>query len=310
MNAIFRCQRTFLDGRDWKEVPWEDEPSAKSQFEYVVDVLSDIPYFLQQVGHDNTLMDFGLPKRLDKEILQEQILERLETLKEVREAWNIEYSTPLWHVPLTPASLQGSDNIRPPFDAAIYFTNVFRAYEYCVFQIARIILFLLYQTLSPDNLQPVEHIFPDLFPNGATGTVQHLVREICRCTDYLCLESNGSRGFILLQIPATMAYLAVDPESPEAKWLYHVCKKRAGSSGFGFGDFAMDQVTPLRRWCASCRDRQRNPEKPGHLSEGRTCWARDAKDRAMVILQASSQPEAALPMRSCRRSEEDVWHPP
>lgn len=223
------------------------------------------------------------------------------------EAWHIKHSSPLWRVPLTPASLQGSDNIKPPFDAAIYFKNMFRAYEYCSFQVACILLFLIYQDLSPDNLQPIEDTLPGIFPNGS---VQYLVRNICRCTEYLCLEENGSRGYIVLQIPATMAYLAVDPESPEAKWLYDVCKKRARTSGFGFGDFAMDQPTPLRQWMASCRDRHRDAKKSGQFTEGRPCWQRDAKERAMARPHPPSQSEAALPMRSSKRPEEAPWHPP
>ena len=250
---------------------------------------------------------YGLLERLDKESLQKQILDRLEILKEVREAWHIKYSTPLWRVPLTPASLQGSDDIEPPFDAAIYFTNMFRAYEYCTFQVACLLLFLIYQDLSPDNLQPIEEILPGVFPNGS---VQHLVRNICRCTEYLCLEMNGSRGYIVLQVPATMAYLAVDRESPEAKWLYEVCKKRARTSGFGLGDFAMDQPTPLRQWMASCRDRHRNVEKSAKFTEGRPCWQRDAKERAMAILHAPPPSEAALPMRSSKTPEGPPWHPP
>ena len=248
-----------------------------------------------------------MPERSDKEFLKKQILERLEILREVREAWHIKYLSPLWQVPLTPASSPGSDDIKPPFGEAIYFTNMFRAYEYCTFQIACILLFLVYQDLSPDSLQPIEDIFPGIFPNGS---IQHLVRNICRCTEYLCLEENGSRGYIVLQIPATMAYLAVDRESPEAKWLYSVCKKRARTSGFGLGDFAMDQPTPLRQWMASCRDRHRNVKKSGNFTEGRPCWQRDAKERARAVLHAPSPSEAALPMRSSRKPKEAPWHPP
>ena len=270
-------------------------------------MLSDIPFFLQQVTQPRTPTVYGLPERPDKESLLKQILERLEILRVVREAWNITYSTPLWRVPLTPASLQGSDNIKPPFEAAIYFTNMFRAYEYCTFQVACILLFLTYQELSPDNLQPVDDIFPGVFPNGS---VQYLVRNICRCTEYLCLEKNGSRGYIVLQIPATVAYFAVDRESPEAKWLYDVCKKRAPTSGFGLGDFAMDQPAPLRQWMASCRDRHRNAEKSDKFTEAPPCWQRNAKERAMAILKAPLPSEAAPPMRSSRRPEEGAWRPP
>ena len=266
-----------------------------------------MPYFLQQIANPNTPTGFGLSKRPDKETLQKQLLERLQTLNELREEWHIKYSTPLWQVPITPASSPCSDDVKPPFDAPIYFTNMFRAYEYCTFQINCILIFLLYQDLSPENLQPVEDILPGLFPKGS---VQNLVRNICRCTEFLCLEQNGSRGYIVLQVPATIAYLAVDKNTPEAKWLYDVCKKRARSSGFGWGDFAMDQVTPLSQWMASCRDRHRNPEKFGRFAEARPCCWLDVKERAMASETASSQSEAALPMRGSRRPEEAVWHPP
>ena len=232
-----------------------------------------------------------LPWRPDKENLQKQLLERLQTLNDLREAWHLRYLTPMRSVPI-PDSLQGPDSIRPPFDAAFYFTNMFRAYEFCTFQTNCILLFMLYQDLSPENLQPIEDLFPGLFPNGS---VRELARNICRCTEYLCLEKNGSRGYIVLQLPATIAYFAIDKNTPEAKWLYTVCKKRARSSGFGWGDFAMDQVTPLSKWMASCRDRRSTL---------------DSKERAMVTVNVSSQSEAALPMRGSRRPEDAVWHPP
>ena len=235
------------------------------------------------------------PWRPDKETLQKQLLERLQILKDLREAWHLRYSTPMRSVPIASDSLQGPDSIRPPFDAAFYFTNMFRAYEYCTFQMNCILLFLLYQDLSPENLQPVHDIFPGLFPNGS---VRELARNICRCTEYLCLEHNGSRGYIVLQLPATIAYLAIDKNTPEAKWLYTVCKKRARSSGFGWGDFAMDQITPLSTWMASCRDRRRNSG-----SERRPSSTLDPKERAVTAVNVSSQSEAALPMRGSRAEE-------
>ena len=167
--------------------------------------------------------------------------------------------TSVWQVPIASASTFGSDNLKPPFEEALYFIDIFRAYEYSCFQMALILLFLLYQDLSPQNLQPVEDILPGLF----NGSVQNQVLNICRCTEYFCLEENGSRGHVLLQVPATVAYLAVDPTTPEAKWLNFVCKDRADSSGFGWGDFTMAQITPLSKWMASSRERNRNVRSDG-----------------------------------------------
>lgn len=286
-NSIFACQRSFLDEQKWKEVPWEDDVSAKSHFDYLVDVLCDIPFFLQHIVHPNSPTAVGSPERPDKESLQKQLLERLQIVREVREAWHIDYfkdSSPMWPVPVTSsASSQGPDNIRPPFDAAIHFTDLNRAYEICLFQVVCILLFLLYQDLSPGNVQPVEDLLPGI---SSDGSVQTLARNICRCTDFLCSEKLGSRGYIILQMPATIAYLAIDKNSPEAKWLYHICEKHARSSGFGWGDFAMNQVTPLSQWLASCRDRN-----PG--SNGQSAVAETQTD-ALVLKASRSLQEPVL----------------
>ena len=273
-------------------MPWEDDVSEKSQFDYLIDILSDFPYFLQEVARATIPTATGLPKRPDKESLQRQLLEHLQRLKVMREVWHIKYSSALWPVPVACASPLGSDNIRPPFNESLYFTDMFRAYDFCAFNMALILLFLLYQDLSPDNLQPIEDILPGLWHDGS---IQNLVRNICRCTEFLCLEQHGSRGYIVLQLPATIAYLATDKDSPEAKWLFNVCKERARGSGFGWGTFTMDQVSPLSLWLASCRDRHRNLGSNGRFSVVRPCWAQGSKERAISSAFAH---EAALPMRA------------
>lgn len=244
--------------------------------------------------HANILPATGSHVRPSKETLQKQLLERIQALKGIREAWHIKYSSPVWPVPITSVSSLGSDSVRPPFDASFHFTDISRAYDYCIFNMTLILCFLLYQDLSSGNLQPVEDTLPDLYSNG---TIQNLARNICRCTDFLCLDEHGSRGYIILQLPATIAYLAVDKDSPEAQWLYDVCKRHARSSGFGWGDFAMDQVTPLSQWMASCRDRYRDSALNGHFSVERPYWADDSEQRP--ISSGISQSRAAPPDRVC-----------
>ena len=266
----------------------------------MADLLSDLPYLLQEVAHINTPTATGSLKRLDKQSLQKQILECLRSLKELQEVWRIKHMTSVWQVPFASASTFGSDNLKPPFEEALYFIDIFRAYEYTCFQMALILLFLLYQDLSPENLQPVEDILPGLFLNCS---IQNQVLNICRCTEYLCLEENGSRGHVLLQVPASVAYLAVDKDTPEARWLHFVCKERADSSGFGWGDFTMAQITPLSKWMASSRDRHRNVRSNGGFAVAKPCWATDSEDRAFSNGR-DSQVGAGLPMRTGRITEE------
>ena len=72
----------------------------------------------------------------------------------------------------------------------------------------------------------------------------------------MLLDIHGSRGYIVLMFPATIAYFASGKGSPEAKWLHDVCKRHATSCGFGFGDFALDQITPLSLWMEDCKERR------------------------------------------------------
>lgn len=268
-------------------------------------MLSDVPYFLQEVVNANIPPATGLSVRPSKESLQKQLLERIKTLKEIQEAWHIKYSSPVWPVPIVSASSQGSDSMRPPFDALLYFTDMFRAYDYCAFNMTLILYFLLYQDVSSGNLQPVEDTLLGIFPNGL---IQNLVRNICRCTEFLCLEEHGLRGYIILIMPATIAYLAVNKDSPEAKWLSDVCKKHARRNGFGWGDFAMDQVTPLSQWMASCRARYRGSTSAGHFSDVRPCWAEDSEGGA-ISGSAFSGLSAAPPDGSCKKLERAVSNP-
>ena len=288
---MFSCQRTFLDEQRWKDVPWEEDITAKSPFDYLVDVFSDIPNILQKVTHANDPTAAGLPERPGRDLLQKQVLELLQILSHLRKSSHIEYS-PIQDVPIAAAAPHCSENILPPFDASIHFTGMFRAYEYCVYQMSCILLLLLYQDLSSGHIQPVEDIVPGFAPHEA---IQQLARNICRCTEYLCLEQHGSRGYIVLQLPAIIAYFSIDNNSPEARWLYNTCKNRARSSGFGWGDFALDQVTPLSQWMASCRDRHRDARPNGHFAAAH-------KDRASGSTSALC--DAALRMRANGNPEE------
>lgn len=243
--------------------------------------------------------------RPTRECLQKQLLERIQSLKEIREAWYIKYPSPVWPVPIVSTSSLGSDSMRPPFDAFLYFTDMRRAYDYCAFNMTLIFYFMLYQDLSSGDVQPIEDTLPGLFPDGS---IHKLVRNICRCTEFLFLEEHGSRGYIYFQMPAIIAYLAVDKESPEAKWLYDVCKKHARPNAFGWGDFAMDQVTPLSQWMASCRDRYRDSTSNGHFSDVRPCWAEDSGERAMSGSGSSRSP-AASPDGARKNLERAVSNP-
>lgn len=230
---------------------------AKVPFDYFVDILSDIPSFLQQVT-----CNFGLPTavltpsavQVDYALLRKQVFNRLETIKRLREEWHAKYNHPVRERPpsVTPTdSPHGSkplNLIEPPFKTALYFADMYRASDFCISTAILILLFMLYEQVS-HGLDPslpypsvaLQTLFPEM-------SLQSLVQDICRCTEYMLLRKHGSRGYIVLLFPASVAYFASDKDSLEAKWLYDVCKRHAGNSGFGFGDLVLDQVMPLSKW--------------------------------------------------------------
>lgn len=212
--------------------------------------------------------------------------------------WHTKYSTPLWSVPVTPPASphplegthnMGPHNVAPPFQTVLYFQNMVRAYEYCIYQMTSLLIYQLYQDISGGDTQPLRHILPLLLPQNA---VQSLAHEICRSTEYLCLDKHGSRGYMVLQFPAIVAYHAVNKESAEAKWLYDVCKRNARENGYGFGDFALDQVTPLSIWLASCRERYGIPVSDQLADEShQTCPA--GSSALPVSSEGNSESQAA-----------------
>ncbi|KAL6716263.1 hypothetical protein ACLMJK_005829 [Lecanora helva] len=286
-NGIFTCQRTFLEETRWKDEPWEDDLLSKRPFEYLVDLLSDIPSFLQQITRGKfhfsmpPTISSGVHPQLDRLRLRKEVLERFHTVRDIREMWHAKYTNPVWQVSAKPMSLLTSvegnptQSAEPPFQTVLRFSDMNRGHDFLLWKTAQILLIMLYEQLAhemepsvSDHTQDWQHILP--------GTsLQSIVQDICRCTDYMLLDIHGSRGYIVLMFPATVAYFASDKSSAEAKWLRNVCKQHAGSSGFGYGDFALDQATPLSMWMDDWKARRgttrpllediglRAPEHPG-----------------------------------------------
>lgn len=264
-EGIFACRRTFLDEQRWKDVPWEDDLPAKTPCDYLVDILSDIPCFLQQVTYGPISCTNLFPEsQMDRIGLQKQLLERLETVKELRKGWNIKYSGPLWQIPPKNTSLamregrSSLDLVEPPFQTVLYFTDLSRVNDFLIYNTTLILLIMLYEAVSYDiepSLSYPSTTLQTLFPKI---TLQSLACDICRCTEYLLLDIHGARGYIILNFPATVAYFAIDKETAEAKWLHDVCKRNAERSGFGFADNALDRATPLSIWMSDCEKRRQS----------------------------------------------------
>lgn len=246
-----------MDEQKWKDVPWEDDLPAKTTMDFLVDVLSDIPMFLQEVMRYGNSSGLPTPPSStpppDYHALQGQILERLETMKVLYKNWLAEYPKAMWPTPSKPSQGNPLGGSQSAFETVFYFTDMYRAHDFCYYNATLILLIMIYEQVSHDldpSLPCPSSILQTLFPGAS---LQNLIRDVCRSAEYLLLDIHGSRGHIGFLFPATVAYFASNRASVEAKWLYDICKRNAGSSGFGFGDFALDKVMPLSLCLDKCK---------------------------------------------------------
>ena len=271
-NGIYSCRRTFLDERKWKDVPRQKDPRNKTSFDYFVGLLSDVPKFLQQVTQDAwPSPNPAAGARPDQAIVQNELLDHFRTLKILQVMWHLKYATQVWELPpkTTQSAITSSSKstslIDSPFPTVLYFKNMHRAHDYCIYTSTLILLTMLYGHVAHE-VEPslafssagLRELFPEI-------TIRSLVQEICRCTEFMLLNTHGSRGYIILMFPATIAYFASDKDSSEAKYLYSVCKQHVSGSGFGFADLALDSLTPLSarmdRYKQNQRRRQTEPDR-------------------------------------------------
>ena len=241
----------------WKNVPWEDDLPSKTPFDYLVDILCDIPHFLEIVTHRSDTYTGIIPEQqVDYKIVEAQLKELLKSLKALRDAWGNQWPKAYWPVSSQSISLSEAEDTKfpqPPYETVLHFTDMERAYDFCIFNMTLILaLLLLHDVAGP---QVVQQTLLDMFPQYSCGSILSPANLIGRAAEYLLLDQHGSLGFICYNFPATIAYLVMDRNSPQAKYIHEVFVRNAGSCGFGFGEFSLSMPTPFRIWIESCKER-------------------------------------------------------
>ena len=267
-NAVHDCQRTFLDEQIWKDVPWEDDLLSKTAYDYLVDVLCHIPYFLEIVAHRSESYTGVIPEQDDYKVLEKQLIELLESLKDLHDAWGAQWPNAYWLVspqPISPSEAKDTKFPQSPYETVLHFTDMWRANDFCIFNMALILALLLLQDVAEP--QVVQNTLRRMFPQSPCCSIQSLAIPIGRTAEYLLLDQHGSLGFICYTFPATIAYLALDKDSPHTKYIYEVFERNAASSGFGFGEFILNVPTPLKMWIDSCKERHQR-QTPCLSSDG------------------------------------------
>ena len=242
----------------WKEVPWEGDMEAKTITDYLVDVLADIPYFLQLLTTKCRCFPGANPENQPCcKLAKAQLPHLLKTLKDLRHAWEAQYIDSYRQVTPSPRSPSAGDeeteSMRPPFETVLHFTDVQRAYDFCLFNVALLLVLLLLEDAGEPQL--VSRFLQDMVSTSANCSIQNIANLICRSADYLLLDEHGSLGYIFWTFPAAISYLFMDKNLPQAKYVLDITTRNAAISGFGFGDFLLKVPTRLGMWMDSCRAR-------------------------------------------------------
>ncbi len=231
---------------------------AKTAMDYLVDILADIPYFLQLLTTNRrSFPGIVSENQPGCRILKAQLPQLLKRLKDLHHAWGAQYNNCYWPVNPSPRPPFARDEEMksppPPFGTVLHFTDLQRAHDFCLFNVALLLVFLLLEDSGEPQL--VNKFLQDMFPSVPNCSLQIIANLICRSADYLLLEKHGSLGYILWTFPATVAYLFMEKNLPQAKYVFDICTRNAASSGFSFGDFVLRQSTPLSMWMEGCRAR-------------------------------------------------------
>lgn len=242
----------------WKTVPWEGDTEAKTTMDYLVDILADIPYFLQILTPKRRSFPGIISENQPgSKIAKAQLPRLLKKLQDLHHAWEAQYTNSYWPVTPSPRSRPtGNEEIKyppPPFETVLHFTDLQRAYDFCLFNATLLLVLLLLEESGESQL--VSKFLQDMCPTIANCSIQIIANLICRSADYLLLDKHGSLGYILWTFSATVTYLFMDKNLPQAKYVFDITTRNSVSSGFGFGDFALKMHTPLSMWIEGCRAR-------------------------------------------------------
>lgn len=176
---------------------------------------------------------------------------KLIELSEWHRLWVAEYAISRYEVDATSSSKTSIEAGGPLFSTIFYFTDIWRAYEFCVHRAVRILLLRLYTRIQDLAGNALVSLVEQPSLSVLSGTpLEVLATEICRSIDYF-LNKYGHLGALLLMFPAQIALLPLDAASPAAVWLNNVLGKIGESDGLEIGSqITVGRCSDLARTCS------------------------------------------------------------
>ncbi|KAH7033924.1 hypothetical protein B0J12DRAFT_278402 [Macrophomina phaseolina] len=224
LKALLERKRTFFEEDMWKTVPWALNPSAKSPTNHLLDILADVPGFLEDEKTIKQANDGGLRKSLRSRVEQ-----RLQDVYQWRWAWESRNPRAAFEVSTRTSAQMPSSEIPRGLETSLIYTTWLQASEICLYN--AVLIWLLsflgelrpaaFAYLSPSlsaSFKP-SHPSPLLLP-GQVRSLRQPAMEICRSFQYL-LDSFAESGETPLSwlMPISLAYYIVQEDREYVGWI-------------------------------------------------------------------------------------------
>lgn len=236
IKTIVDRKHCFLEGEEWKTIPWSGNIQAKTLGMIIMDFLAGVGGLLQDFDtlllyqHSSETEEYSLRFwELDGKI--EGFMERLADWKL---SWDETY--PAISYEKTPAFPNS------PFKEAIQYQDLEVANGIMIYYA----LFILVSDLlaSLFSLAPPPPITISVISNPAISetfggseeneAVQNAARMICKCIEYYLSPPHETAGGFFLSFPVRMAWQVLPESGVERKWLEGVMRSLSVGGGFGF----------------------------------------------------------------------------
>ncbi|EKG19731.1 hypothetical protein MPH_02979, partial [Macrophomina phaseolina MS6] len=224
LKALLERKRTFFEEDRWKTVPWALNPSAKSPTNHLLDILADVPAFLEYEKTIKQANDNSLRKSLRSRVEQ-----RLHDVYQWRWAWELRNPGAAFEVSTRTSTQMPSLEIPRGLETSLLFTTWLQASEICLYN--AVLIWLLhfqgelrpaaFPYLSPSPLASFKssHPSPLLLP-GQVRSLRQPAMEICRSFQYL-IDSFAKSGETPLSwlMPISLAYYILQEDREYVGWI-------------------------------------------------------------------------------------------
>ncbi|CRG87048.1 hypothetical protein PISL3812_04062 [Talaromyces islandicus] len=247
LSCILLRKHTILSKPEWKSIPWSLYPDAKTDMQFLVDILADCPgLFVQREEIESSSPPSDRSVGYAK--LRKNISDVLDQLNQWEQNWeknNTGYSYEVPSPVTTPILVDSWGRSVPAWETVIEYESLYHANTVVVYHATVILVQVLANQLVFSNATPLysqnEGSFPDR--TFAAGLA------ICRSVEYHLQSMRKGAGSFFLLFPLRMAYDAIGRTNPQiGVWLQSVLQQiQDGKTGrWGTAKYLLD-IKPQRK---------------------------------------------------------------